>query len=105
MRIVDESDIDAFLDEGIRDCLVECFPPDREVFSRTRAWHGSAPAFSVVEEAGGRVLGQVGIVRRRVRAGGREMEVAGVQNVAVRAEARGTGLGPALLGAAMRRAA
>jgi GNAT superfamily N-acetyltransferase len=46
--IVYESQMPADLDQRIRDGLCSCFPADRAVFSRTRAWHGSAPLYSVV---------------------------------------------------------
>ena len=100
-----EGDMTADLDARIKDCLCACFPPDRAVFSVTRAWHGTFPAWSLVEEEGGRVIGQIGIVLREIRAGGIPVMVAGIQNVAVLPDARGTGLGRRLMEAAMDAAA
>jgi len=47
-RIIDEQDVSPDLDAAIRRTLVTCFPRDVEFFSRSRAWHGSAPSFTAV---------------------------------------------------------
>jgi len=101
-RIVLEAEIDAALDQAIRDGLCRCFPDDCEVFSRTRAWHGSGPAWSVVVEGDdGRVIAHVGIVDRTITAGGQPVRVAGIQNVFVVPEGRGKGLCDLVMNAAM----
>jgi predicted N-acetyltransferase YhbS len=123
---IDESRMDAGLDEAIRSCLCDCFPADKDFFSKRRDWHGSAPAWSLVVRAGtgavrgdragtgAAVVGHVGIVLRTVRVhprnsrgdpgSGVRVPVAGVQNVAVHPSQRGTGLGKALMRAAMVQA-
>ncbi len=55
-RTVDEQDMEPALDAAIRQILCICFPREAAVFSQTRAWHGSAPAFSVVLLDGARVV-------------------------------------------------
>ena len=113
---IDESRMGAGLDEAIRSCLCDCFPADKDFFSKRRDWHGSAPAWSLVVRAGtgAAVVGHVGVVLRTVRVHPRDsrgdpgsgvrVPVAGVQNVAVHPSQRGTGLGKALMRAAMVQA-
>jgi predicted N-acetyltransferase YhbS len=74
------------------------------IFSKTRHWHGSAPAYSLVHQRNRQALGHVGIVVRTVMAGGTPVKVAGIQNLAVRPNRRGTGLGAKLIAAAMDEA-
>lgn len=104
LKIVEENQMAPDLDQAIRELLCICFPPDINVFSQTRYWHGSAPAFSVVQEEKGRVLGHVGIVVRVVYCGNAPALVAGLQNVAVRPELRGSGAGSQLVIEAMNDA-
>ena len=92
VRVVDEPDVTPALDAEIRDGLCESFPADRDAFARARPWHGSAPAYSIVAEEGGRVVGHAGVVDRTITVGDRPLRVAGVQNVFVRPTHRGTGL-------------
>src|SRR5512143_1456449 len=70
LDVVNESAMAPDLDRAIRILLCDCFPPDVEVFSRTRHWHGSAPDYSVVCLERGALVGHVGIVLRMVSAGG-----------------------------------
>ena len=93
------------LDERIRAGLCIAFPPDVPVFRKTRAWHGSAPQYSVVVEDAARVAAHVGVVRRRIAVGGTPLGVAGVQNVFVLPEYRGKGLSRRVMRAAMTEAA
>ena len=105
LRIVDEADMTASLDAAIREALCACFPKDRAAFSRTRAWHGIAPVFSETLEAGREVVAHAGVVDRTVRAGDRQVRVAGVQNVCVLPGHRGRGLFRRVMAAAMEQAA
>lgn len=121
METLYENQISPELDEILRDFLCRCYPPpERDAFLASRAWHGSAPSFTVFEEKDGIVTGHIGIVRRLVRVGRASMgsrgnhesqegwedvEVAGVQNVAVLPETRGSGLGRRLMAKAMDHAA
>jgi GNAT superfamily N-acetyltransferase len=102
--IIDEAQMPPGLDEQIRAALCTCFPADRAVFSRTRAWHGSPPQYSVVLEDAGRVTAHAGIVQRTITVGGSPLRVAGVQNVCVLPECRGQGLSGRVLQAAMDEA-
>jgi GNAT superfamily N-acetyltransferase len=104
LRIVPEEQMTPVLDAAIRHGLVICFPEDAEVFSQTRVWHGSAPAWSVVLEHDGEVIAHVGVVDRVITAGGHELRAAGIQNVFVLPEFRRRGLTTALMEAAMREA-
>ena len=104
LRIVDESDIAPALDAAIRDSLCICFPPDRQVYSQTRAWHGSRPAWSVVVECENIVVAHAGIVEREILAGTEGIWVAGVQNVFVLPAYRGRGLFRQVMVAAMQEA-
>lgn len=91
-RIVDEREMDPATDAAVRRGLCACFPNDIAIFSQTRAWHGSASAFSVLMEAGGEVVAHAGAVDRIIRAGADRVRIAGVQNVFVLPRHRGRGL-------------
>ncbi|MCC7518254.1 MAG: imidazole glycerol phosphate synthase subunit HisF [Verrucomicrobiae bacterium] len=104
LQIVEEDAMPAALDTAIRRALCECFPEDTAAFARTRAWHGSAPFFSVVVGEGRRVTGHVGVVAREISVGGARVRVAGIQNFVVVPDRRKTGLSRELMEAAMREA-
>jgi GNAT superfamily N-acetyltransferase len=91
-RIVPETAITPAQDAAIRAGLCTCFPPDREIFSRTRAWHGSHPAWTVLVEHGDSVIAHVGVVERQIFVGREQVRIAGVQNAFVLPEHRGRGL-------------
>jgi GNAT superfamily N-acetyltransferase len=90
-QVIDETGISARLDAAIRDSLCRCFPDSHEVFSRTRAWHGSPPTWTVLVQEGETVIAHAGIADRTIRAGEQWLRVAGVQNVCVLPEFRGCG--------------
>ena len=92
LTIVEERQMDARLDAVIRQGLCTCFPADTDVFSQTRAWHGSAPAWSVLLFDEAELVAHVGLVDRAITIGGRPVRVAGVQNVFVLPTRRGQGL-------------
>ncbi|OGV74304.1 MAG: hypothetical protein A3K19_17845 [Lentisphaerae bacterium RIFOXYB12_FULL_65_16] len=104
LEVIDEVRMPPDVDAKVRQLLCACFPPDVPIFSITRHWHGSAPAFSVVIHADDVVVGNVAIVIRTIRAGTATVTVAGIQNMAIRREFRGAGLGAPMLEAAMREA-
>lgn len=105
LRMIDEDQMEARLDAAIRECLCVCFPPDREVFARTRAWHGVKPNWSVLlEEEGGTLLAHLGVVERAIRVGECQVRVAGIQNVFTMPHYRGRGLSRQLTKAAMEEA-
>jgi predicted N-acetyltransferase YhbS len=97
IEIAEESDLPPGLDQGIRDLLCLCFPPDVPVFSQSRYWHGTAPEFSFYRREAGKITGHVGIVRRTIRAGSSQITIAGVQNLAVAPHRRKSGLGALLM--------
>lgn len=103
-QIVPEEAISATLDEEIRRGLCVCFPPDVAVFSKTRKWHESGPAFSVILKDGPAVVAHVGVVDRTVEVDGRPLRAAGIQNVYVLPEFRKRGHADAVMVGAMREA-
>jgi GNAT superfamily N-acetyltransferase len=105
LRIVPEEAVTPKLDAAIRRGLVCCFPEEAEAFAQTRAWHGSAPAWSVILEHEGEIIGHVGVVDRVISVGGHELRVAGIQNVFILPEFRGRGVSTPLLDKAMQEAA
>lgn len=104
IRVLDEQEMRPEIDLEIRDLLCRAFPPDIEVFSQTRYWHGSAPAYSVVLSGGSTVVGYLGIVLRKVAVGAARLKVAGVQNFALDPGYRGKGLSSVMMEAAMSEA-
>jgi hypothetical protein len=84
--------MDPATDAAIRSGLCACFPNDIAIFSQTRAWHGSGPAFCVLMEAGGEAVAHTGVVDRTIRVGADRLRIAGVQNVFVLPRHRGRGL-------------
>lgn len=105
LRTIPEAEMTPALDAAIRHGLQICFPQDAEAFAQSRAWHGSAPSYSVVLEHEGEVIAHVGVVDRVITVGEHKLRVAGVQNVFVLPEFRRRGLTTALMEAAMREAA
>lgn len=103
-RVIDEHDMPDAVDAAIRALLCEAFPKDVAVYTHTRAWHDSGPAFSLVLEDQGRILAHAGVVDRTVTFGGTPLRAAGVQNVCVVPEKRGSGLGNAAVLAGMAEA-
>jgi predicted N-acetyltransferase YhbS len=104
LAIAGESKISAELDLAIRRLLCACFPADTGIFSRTRHWRGSAPAFSLIALRAGAALGHVGVVRRKILFGSELIPIAGIQNLAVRCDFRGSGLSQQLMIEAMLKA-
>ena len=103
-RIVNEKDVTPELDQAVREGLCVCFPPDVPVFSHTRAWHGSGPAWSVIIEKEGVIEAHVGVIDRKIKAGDEPIHVAGIQNVFVIPKLRDTGLSKIIMDAAMAEA-
>lgn len=104
VTILNEADIPAGVDVAIRESLCAAFPRDAGFFSRSRAWHGSQPAFSALLARDGRVIAHVGVVDRVIRVGGTPIRTAGLQNVFVLPEERGKRLSAPVLEAAAREA-
>ncbi len=104
IKIISENEITPDLDSSIRSGLCRCFPKEVETFSGTRAWHGSFPSYSVIAEDGAGIAAHVGIIDRIIKAGILYMRIAGIQNVFVMEEYRGSGLGRRIMKAAMKEA-
>ena len=104
IEIVEESNVTAALDAEFRRLLLQCFGADSVVFSQTRHWHGSVPAYSVIARQDGRLVAHTGIIVRDIRAGDHPVRIYGIQNMGVAPEARGTGVGLRVLEEAAREA-
>jgi len=104
LKIINEAEVTSELDLEIKEALCRCFPGDAEIFSRSRAWHGSAPAWSVIMVDNNRIAVHAGIVDRTVKVGETFVRVAGIQNVFVLPEYRGMGLCEKVMAAAMQEA-
>ena len=104
IRILKEDQIDEGLDKSIKNGLCACFPPDKEMFSKSRFWHGTAPAWSALIEEDSEVLAHVGIVDREIRVGNEQASVAGVQNLFVLPEHRTRGFFLQIMKASMKEA-
>jgi GNAT superfamily N-acetyltransferase len=104
LQIVLDATISPAQDAAVRAGLCVCFPPDRDVFCRTRAWHGSRPAWSVLVTCEDAVVAHAGIVQRQILAGQERVWIAGIQNVFVLPEHRGLGLFRQVMSAALEEA-
>ena len=104
VRIVPESEVDEALDSAIRESLCECWPSYCDVFSKTRAWHGSEPAWSVVLEEAGRVIAHASVVERTIRVGEQPLSVAGIMSVMVVPDHRGCRLSEKVMQTAIAEA-
>jgi predicted N-acetyltransferase YhbS len=104
LRVLKELEIDEALDAAIRQMLVSCFPRDKSVYSHTRVWHGSTPAFTVLIEKAGQVVAHLCLIDRVIRVADQQLRVAGVGNVCVLPDYRGKGLSGRILKAAMKYA-
>ena len=105
LKIIDDRDMTPALDREIRDLLCTCFPKDVEVYSKTRAWNGYMPAWSVLLEDESRAVAHTGVMHKNIRVGDITIPVAGVFNVCVLPEYRGLGLSVRLMNAVEEEAA
>jgi predicted N-acetyltransferase YhbS len=104
VETAEEFQLSAALDAEIRAFLLRAFPDGATAFARTRHWHGSAPAYSVLARRDGRLAAHAGVIVRDIRAGGQPVRIYGIQNMGVSPEARGTGAGLRVLEAVAREA-
>ena len=103
-RIVDENEVDDVLDAGIKSILINCFPHNKEKFSKARKWRGNVALYNAVIETDGVVCGHIAVVDRTITVGGEPLRIAGVANVSVLPEYRGRGLSDGMLKAVMEEA-
>ena len=104
IRIVYENDVDDALDAAIKSILGECFPHNKDKFSKARRWRGNVALYNAVVEADDIVCGHIAVVDRTVTVGNEPLHVAAVANVSVLPEYRGTGLSDIMLKAVMAEA-
>jgi len=104
LELIEEPDMTPATDAAIKRLLCDCFPPDTKIFSQSRQWHGTAPAYTIVQHEGNAVVGQVGVVLRTLRVGGRPVDIAGIQSLAVSPALQGSMLAWALMRRCMREA-
>ena len=104
IRIVNEDQIDECLDQSIKEGLCICFPPDKEIFSKSRYWHGTAPSWAVLVEEGSQVLAHVGVVERTICVPDEQVTVAGIQNLFVLPGQRSRGFFPKIMKVSMEEA-
>jgi len=98
IQIIDEQDIDAALDESIREFLGENFPDWKGIFRQHRQWHKTAPVFTVLCRIDHQVVGHVAVVVRAITTTWNfRYYVASIQGVAVAPEHRHSGLAHRLL--------
>ncbi len=104
LELIEESDMPQEIDAAIKRLLGKCFPSNAEEFSRSRYWHGSAPAYTLIHRQGDEVVGQVGVVLRTIQCGGVSVDIAGIQSLAVSPQIQGTMLAWALMRRSMKEA-
>ena len=104
IKIINETEITQGLDLKLKKILCRCFSNDAEFFAKSRAWHGSTPAWSVILDENDSIVAHVSIVDRTIKAGSILLRVAGIQNVSVLPEYRGQGLCKKVMLAAMKEA-
>ena len=103
--VIDEAEISQELDRSIRHALAECFPADKEVFSRCSWWY-SRPSWRILAHTSkNELIGHVAIVERDVAVGPQRsvVRIAGIQSVFVRPAQRGKGISDLLLMIAMKK--
>lgn len=104
IQVIKEADLCPDIDQRIRDGLVECFPKDREYFSKQSWWH-SKPFYRVVAFDGEIICGHTAIVERQIKINSTHLRIAGVQSVFVLLKCRGRGLSDRIMIDAMNEAA
>ena len=98
IQVIDEQDIDAALDSGIKEFLGGIFPEWGGIFRQHRRWHKTAPVFTVLYRTDGRIVGHVAVVVRAITTTWNfRYYVASVQGVAVAPDQRHAGLAHRLL--------
>ena len=98
LEVVDENEVDAELDEQIRDLLRLCFPDWTEIFRNRRVWHQTKPICSVLFRDGATLVGHAALVVRTVTTTWNfRYNVASIQGVCVLPDHRGKGLGQQLV--------
>jgi len=104
--VINEEDLSRDMDRSIRELLVQCFPADRDYYSRRSRWH-CIPAFRVIgTDERNSIVAHAAVVDRRVSVGPAyaSLRVAGIQSFCVLQDYRGTGLSHRMMAVAMEEA-
>lgn len=106
ISIIQNSDVTPDLDRELRDALVECYPEDRNFFSRCRAWHSEPEWIVCAFTPDGTVAAHTAVIGRTVTVGRDAIPVtiAGLQSVFVRPAWRKTGLSGRIMDAVLDEA-
>ena len=105
VKVVDESEVDAELDERIRALLQHCFPDWHDIFEDRRVWHQTQPICAIVVRDGDAVIGHAAIVVRTITTTWNfRYNVASIQGVCVQPDYRHAGLGLQLVQTALEEA-
>jgi hypothetical protein len=105
LSLIDETDISPALDAEIRATLCVCFPADIATYRHTRAWHGAVATYTSMLRDGQRLVAHASVIDRKITVAGRQLRVAGVENVFVVPDFRGQRLSRHVLIPAMEEAA
>ncbi len=98
IQIIDEREMDAALDGGIKTFLGEIFPEWKEIFHQHRRWHKTAPIFTTLCRIDERIVGHIAVVVRAITTTWNfRYYVASIQGVAVAPDQRHSGLAHKLL--------
>lgn len=95
-----EADLSAADHRDLSHLLASIYPAHAAVLQDARSWSGARPEARIVGHLGGEPVAHLGILRRFLRVGttGRSVLVGDVGLVGVTPDARGRGVGGALLG-------
>lgn len=103
--LVEEAAVPAEADAAIREFLRTAFPRRAHIFTASRHWRGSVPAYTLLHRWEHSVVAHVGVVMRTIRAGTTPLNAAGLQNLAIAPVLRRTGLLQSMTRAALDEAA
>ena len=95
--IAEDADINPELDAQIKQGLCCCFPNYQNVFSQTRTWNGSTPAWSVIMIQQQQIAAYLSVVDRLIRVNDEQVRIAGIGNLFVMPAHRKTHLSTQLL--------
>lgn len=102
--VAKENEISDQLDSAIRKILIACCPHHTDEFSRGRTLNDHVTVLTSVLQDGDITTAHAAIVDKTILAGSTKLHVAGVANVCVLPEYRGSRLGHRVLTAAMEKA-
>ena len=106
ISIIQNNDVTPDLDRELRGALVECYPEDRDFFSRCRSWHSEPEWIVCAFTPDGTVAALTAVIGRTVTVGRDAIPVtiAGLQSVFVRTAWRKTRLSERIMDAVLDEA-